>query len=276
MKKLFLIALPLLALLSSCDDKIDLDLNTSNPYLNVDADIDNLVSTRDTVRVSTTVGYLNQGKLPPVKGAFVVLSGSEGTLDTLEEVKDGAYVVNQGWAGQPGQTYTLAIKLTDGTQFQAAAKMPRVQILDSVTARYKRDEFPYKDGYYIGIWYTENPGKGDYTLFELTKNDTLQNLPQNLFVIIDDLSDGVRVQGPILNNDPYKTGDTASVRVCNLTEDAYYFYNELQVQLNNGGLFSQPPANVRTNIVNVTPGSEMKTTGYFLVRAKSEKGIRCK
>lgn len=276
MKKLLLFALPLLALLSSCDDKIDLKLNSSNPYLNVDADIDNLTETRDTVHISTTIGYLEQGKLPAVKGAFVVLSGSDGTLDTLQEVKDGSYVVNDGWAGQPGQTYTLAIRLTDGTRFQAAAKMPRVQVLDSLTARYKKDTPPYDDGYYVGLWFTENPGKGDYFLFELVKNDTLQNLPQNLFVINDDLSDGQRVLGPELNNRPYIKGDTAFVRICTVTEDAYYFYTELQVQLNNGGLFAQPPANVRTNIVNITPGSEMKTTGYFLVRAKSGKGVRCK
>jgi hypothetical protein len=144
--------------------------------------------------------------------------------------------------------------------------MPRGQVLDSINTIIKKDNPPFDDGSYVGVWFTERLGKGDNFIFELVKNDTLQNLPQDLFAVEDDLTDGQRILGPVLNNEPFKKGDSVTVRVVSITKDALYFYNELQVQINNGGLFSQPPANVRTNFVNVSPGSKKRTSGYLFLR----------
>jgi hypothetical protein len=277
MKKLLIFLLPLAGFLASCDDKIDLSLKTANPYLVVDGTLDDDTTTKDTVRLSSTVGYVDQSKLPPVQYAQVVLTGTDGTLDTLQEVRPGRYFVNRTWAGTPGQTYTINIKLTGGDSLRASARMPRKEMLDSITAKFREDQGPQKKGYYVGVWLTELPGKGDHFTFELVKNDTLQNLPQDLFAASDDLTDGQFIQGPELNNrEGYKKGDTVSVAMCSITEDAFYFYNEVAVQANNGGLFAQPPANVRTNVANITPGSKLKPTGYFLVRTYSKKALRIK
>jgi Domain of unknown function (DUF4249) len=267
MKKLLLFALPLLALLSSCDDKIDLDLQTTTPYIVMDGYVDNLPESVDTIRLSSTIGYLDQGKLPVIGGATVLLSGTDGTLDTLQEVVPGKYITSAGWAGQVGQTYTVDVTLADGTKFKAADRMPRHQVLDSINTITKKDNPPFDDGPYVGVWFREQAGKGDYFIFELVRNDTLQNLPQDLFAVDDNLTDGQQIQGPVLNNDPYQIGDSVTVRVVSISKEAYFFYNELQVQINNGGLFSQPPANVRTNFVNVSPGSNKRTSGYFFVRS---------
>jgi hypothetical protein len=276
MKKLLLFLLPLASLLASCDDKINLPLKTSNSYLVVDGTIDDELSTHDTVRLSTTIGYTDQRALPPVEHARVVLTGTDGTIDTLAEVRPGRYLVNENWTGTSGQTYTLNILLATGDSLRASAQMPRKEILDSIKATYK-DEPGYPKGYYVGVWLTEIPGKGDHFTFEITKNDSLQNLPQNLFAASDDLTDGNQIKGPELNNrDPYHLGDTVSIAMCSITEDAFHFYNEVATQANNGGLFSQPPANVRTNVFNITKSSNLKPTGHFLVRTFSQKSLRIK
>jgi len=277
MKYFLLFALPMLALLASCDDKINLNLKTSTPYVVVDGTIDDQASTVDTLRLSTTIGYLEQGALPPVVNASVLLLGTDGTRDTLTEVRPGKYLPNAGWAGVPGQTYTLRIKLAGGDSLLAAATMPRPQKVDSLTATFKKDKPPFDDGYYVGIWLTEIAGRGDNFTFEITRNDTLQNLPQELFATNDDFTDGQLITGPELNGrTAYNKNDTVTVSMCSITLDAFYFYTELAVQSNNGGLFSQPPANVRTNVVNLTPGSKLRPIGYFLVKTRSTKGIRIK
>jgi hypothetical protein len=107
----------------------------------------------------------------------------------------------------------------------------------------------------------------------MVKNDTLQNLSDNAYAINDDLTDGSRVQGPILNREPFKPGTAVTVSLVSMTEDAFYFFTELQVQLNNGGLFSQPPANVRTNFKNITPSSKTRTSGYFFLRSVTKKSM---
>ncbi|MOA65423.1 hypothetical protein D3C78_1918030 [compost metagenome] len=45
--------------------------------------------------------------------------------------------------------------------------------------------------------------------------------------------------------------------------DAYHFYDELRTQISNGGIFANPPANVRTNVKNVNSSSAKKAVGYF-------------
>jgi len=66
-----------------------------------------------------------------------------------------------------------------------------------------------------------------------------------------------------MNNKPFQVGDRIKIEVCSITEDNYYFYNEMVTQINNGGLFANPPANVRTNVMNRNPGSAKKAVGYF-------------
>jgi hypothetical protein len=266
MKNLLLFALPLLLLASGCDDPINPKINTAEPYVVLDGFVDDQPDTRDTIRLTSTVGYLDQGKLPPIVGATVTLSTDGGTPIALPEERPGKYLAPADFVGVEGSTYTLDVMLQDGTKFKAAATMPRGQSLDSITTIVKKDNFPFEDGKYVGVWFKERVGKGDNFIFELVKNDTLQNLPQDLFAVNDDLTDGQEIKGPVLNNKPYKTGDSITVRVVSITKDAVYFYSELATQSNNGGLFSQPPANVRTNFVNVSPGSKKRTTGYFFLR----------
>jgi hypothetical protein len=266
MKKLLLLALPLLALFSSCDDKINLSLKTSEPYVVMDGYIDNLPETRDTIRLTSTIGYLEQGSLPPITGATVTIVSNDGIAISTTEDRPGKYVAPELFVGLEGNTYTVNVTLADSTKFKAVGVMPRGQVLDSINTIIKKDNPPFDDGSYVGVWFTERLGKGDNFIFELVKNDTLQNLPQDLFAVEDDLTDGQRILGPVLNNEPFKKGDSVTVRVVSITKDALYFYNELQVQINNGGLFSQPPANVRTNFVNVSPGSKKRTSGYLFLR----------
>ncbi len=275
LKRLALLCcLPAWLTLASCDDKIDLKLNTVEPYLNLDGTLDDLPETADTIKLSSTIGYLDQSALPPVRGAQVVLSGSDGYRDTLAEVRPGRYLVEPGFAGRVGITYRLDIATSDNERYEASATMPRKQVLDSLTVRRRENEGPFQDGYYVRVWFRELPGKGDNLMFEEVRNDTLQNLPQNLFAVNDDLSDGQLIQGPDVNNQPYKLGDTVRVSVVSITEDARLFFQEMQVQINNGGLFAQPPANVRSNARNLNPNSNKRVTGYFLVRGKSTLGIR--
>ena len=274
MKKLLLLVLPLFALLAAgCDDKIDLNLNTTEPYLDVDGTIDDRLDTRDTIRLLSTIAYLNQNKLPPIPGATVILLGDNGLRVTLKEVKPGYYCPPDSFAGIVGVTYTLDIATLDGETFQSSATMPRPEVLDSITQIEKKDNPPYRDGAYVGLWYNENPGKGDNTMFEVVKNDTLQDLPQELFAFNDDLADGANVRGTIINRRPYKRDDRIQISVISITEDALNFINELQVQIDNGGLFSQPPANVRTNVRNTRSGSKKRVIGYFTVRSVSTKSI---
>ncbi len=65
-----------------------------------------------------------------------------------------------------------------------------------------------------------------------------------------------------LNFEPFKAGDKVRVENWSITDDTYTFYTELQQQILNGGLFANPPANVRTNVFNRN-ASGRKAVGWF-------------
>jgi hypothetical protein len=57
-----------------------------------------------------------------------------------------------------------------------------------------------------------------------------------------------------------------------ITRDAFLFYSELQQQIFNGGLFANPPANVRTNVFNKNPGGP-RAVGWFGGAGVSSKEV---
>ena len=271
----FSILVTLLALttLSSCDDPVDIDLNTASPYLVVDGALDDDSLLPDTVRLKTSIGYLENRPLPAAQGAQVIITGTDGQVDTLQEVVPGKYVTRT-FVGRKRATYTLTIAW-QGERYRATATMPRGIAIDSVRAVYKEKRNFQDAGYYIELYAQEPAGKGDYYKFEIMKNDTLQNLVVDLAFANDELVDGNYINGPELNFNPYKRGDRVTGYVKAITEDAFYFYTELQNTFFQGGLFAPPPANLRTNVQNLDPKSTKRATGYLFVYTIDQRSLIC-
>ncbi len=258
--------LPFLALaffMTSCDDVVDVKLNTVAPYLVVDGNIDDLTTTDDTISLSTTIGYTENRPLPPVTNAIVTLTGPDGIPDTLPQPAPGKYVAH-GFGGLIGMNYRLDIDW-ENNKYQAEAVMPRGTHIDSLVVIERKDEPFYQDGYYLKLYGPEPAGVGDYYEVKMRKNDTIQNLPQDLGFTSDELVDGQYIDGIDLNFQPYKKGDRITGYLRAITKDAYYFYLELANNVFQGGLFSAPPSNVRTNVRNLNPESDKRATGYFFV-----------
>lgn len=66
----------------------------------------------------------------------------------------------------------------------------------------------------------------------------------------DDLSDGsyLRIEFDELN---LQKGDVGSVEINSLSADYFLLLEEMGDQIDNLGIFANPPANVRTNVKNV-------------------------
>lgn len=189
------LALPALAalLLTGCDDVVDVKLNTAAPFLCVDGEIDDIATTNDTIRLMTTIGYTENSALPPVTNAMVTLTGPGNEVDTLVQAAPGKYVA-YGFGGQIGSFYQMDV-YWEGNHFQAGDVMPRGTHIDSLVVIEKKDEPFYEDGYYLKLYGPEPAGMGDYYEFKLRKNDTLENLPQNLAFASDELVDGSYIDG---------------------------------------------------------------------------------
>jgi hypothetical protein len=91
------------------------------------------------------------------------------------------------------------------------------------------------------------------------------NEPDEIY-FADDVALGDEING-VSSPLYYGKGDNARVNAYSLTRAGYVYYSDLQGLLNNdGGMYSPPPANCRTNLTN-------GALGFFQVSAVSTDEI---
>ena len=103
-------------------------------------------------------------------------------------------------------------------------------------------------------------------------------MPHNDSLLVDSPSDiyfsDDKTLGEEINGVPspvyFAPGDSARIEMYSISRNGYVFYFDLVNLLNNdGGMFSPPPANCRTNLSN-------GALGFFQVGAINISGIRIK
>lgn len=254
--------LTLLTILSGCTDVVKITLPDSTPVLAVDGWITDRIRP-DTVYLYKTQNYFNNNPNQVISGASLRLDADNGQSEILKEMQPGKYVI-RGMRAQQGVTYTLGIsylsqKFTASTL--VARSSPRI---DSIRFLFLEKGLRVDtSGLYTVLYGQELPGLGDHVKFNLYKNGRPANKPSDLNIIDDRFIDGKYIQKlQLIQRSPFKRGDTIQVQAWSLSAASYDFYADLRTQLNNGGIFSKTPVNVRTNVTN-TDSNGQQATGYF-------------
>jgi hypothetical protein len=267
--------------LTACETVVNPTLEKAVPTLVIDAFIDNEPKTQ-TIRLSKTVGYLdNATQPPPVLGATVQLTDDKGNkFAFIDEKNNGNYT----W--QPSATNKNL-----GTTFVADSKLNRVPNLDSLGYEFRKaGDFGAgtKDGYFLNFFAKEFPEPGDCYRIKSYRNDTLLNAPQQLNIAYDVyFFKGIVPQNPLTEfifpirnavNDPakpFKKGDKCRVEILSITEPTFEFFTLVREQQTNTGLFATPPSNVPTNFVSQT-NAKTKVVGWFSISALSARNVEIK
>jgi hypothetical protein len=279
----------------SCEDVINPQLESAEPVLVIDAWINNLPDSQKVILTRTQPYF--QNILPPaVSGATVTITDQNGTVFSFLEDKPGEYV----WVpsgndvfGTLGLNYTLSVQ-TNGETFVAESRMGRVPVVDSLTFFVQEGNQFIDDLYQAEFWAKDPVETGDAYWIKFYKNGVQQNKPSEIITAYDagftkgGNFSGVEFIPPIRRainpfdtdeNDqllsPYQVGDSVSVRIHAVTEAAFNFLNQVAIQTDRPGgfseLFSTPLANVSTNIRN-TNANGSKVVGFFNVGAVSGLG----
>jgi hypothetical protein len=242
--------------LSSCREEVILDLNTVGAIPVIEANISN-DSIPFMVRVTTTADYYSL-TIPEVTDATVIITGSNGSKDTLYHDTAGYYYSKNIYPCKVGVAYTLNVTYKGKTYSATETCLPQNPI-DSLKTIYlpKRGFFPA--GYYLYEWTREKPGKGDCYLWNLYQNDTM--LTKDFYYLADDqfLEEG----GQYLSTDfqfPFRLNDSIKLEQIAISRQFYNFLTAIQSQTGrDGSPFSAPPSNIAGNISN-------GGLGYFAVR----------
>lgn len=295
---LFLLGVPFLAL-TSCEDEISPALEPADPILVVDAWLNNKPETQH-IRLMVTQSYFDNTTPPPVSGATIAVSDDEGKVYNFSEsATQGDYIwtpVSGESFGSIGRKYKLSINV-NGEEYESYSSMGRVPVIDSLTLTFEEENAFQLDSYIAEFWSTESPGPNDTYWIKAWKNGVLLNKPNEINLAYDagfsagGNFDGVTFITPKrrgINSfetddntgkalSPYEPGDSVHVEIHSITLQAFNFMNEVIIQTDRPGgfseLFATPLSNVSTNIVNVTDKNK-QVLGFFNTAAVSQIGRR--
>lgn len=246
MNRLPAILLALLALTTSCEKVIDLDLKTSSTQIVIEATLPDDGSPAVAV-LSQTVAYSETNQFPAVSGATLLLTDeTTGTVDTLRETTTpGRYAGRL--AGLVGHRYTLDVA-SGGQHYVAHSTMPPVVPLAGVAL--DAISFGPNDRLNVRPLFLDPAGVRNYYYFQQSVNGKPQ---KTIYLQDDEFSDGnPNTQGLRGGFDEEKLlrGDTVRVKMHNLDVGAYEYFRTLNQILASNPLFTTTPTNPVGNFTN--------------------------
>lgn len=283
MKKILILILSAL-LFASCEDVIDVDLEDGVPQLTVDAILTNMDEPQ-RVRLTLSGDYFDANSIKPITDATLELTDNNGISYTFKQPDaNGVYELDSLLTGITiGHEFTLKITYNNEV-FTSTSKIRQVPAIDSIT--WNRENIPFGDVdsiWAVQFWAYDNVGLGDAYWVRATRNGIVSNGPQSITVAYD----GSTGRGSKTDNIPFilpirasitpggfagppngeefvEVGETVGVQLHSISLELAEYLTILSEQLNNGGLFAEPPTNLPTNIKNTnTNGS--KALGWFEV-----------
>ena len=280
--KIYIVLASLLVLLNACEDVVDINLDEQD--VNMIA-VEAKITTKENPRVflykTQRVSFAEP--FPGISDAVVTISDNSVPAKTIQLVesddKPGLYfpAENEEYLGEPGKEYTVTIS-TNGTIISATEALHEVVPVDSIQVHSSlRGEHRFLGVFTYG---NETPGLGDYYKWDIYVNDSLINGAEYLVIASDELVDGNYIKGFEIFTDFHDTnkpserllklGDKVQVKQTSISEFVYYYYYQMFNQSQSGGMFSVPPANIKSNF---TASDGSTVVGLFTTHDVSTSNV---
>ncbi|MBN1158735.1 MAG: DUF4249 domain-containing protein [Bacteroidales bacterium] len=260
-------------MVSSCEEVLNVDLQGDSMKGLV---VEGMITTDTTahlVKLSWTGDYFTRPKQEMISDADVSISDGENTF-VLQEMDPGMYYTDPEVFGTVGKTYTLHIRLADGSEYQASEEMYSSTEIDSIGQSVNSGSYFGEYGYYVLYYGQEPEPAGDYYLYLLYMDDILytDTLSEVSFVS-DEFVNGNYINGFVIyriRENDLKTDNTkVTLEMYSISEDYYDFLTALLIEtVWRGSPWDGPPANIPGNLTNNARGyfrasDVRRITSYF-------------
>lgn len=250
----------------SCEDVIDVDLNTAPPKLVIDASLNwfkNTPGNEQEIKLTLSAPYFEDA-VAPATGAQVVVTKNGNETFVFSEIDESGIYTTNSFIPEINETYDLTITYLNEV-YTATETLVSVVDLDFVEQN--------DDGGFSGedtelkVFYTDPADEENYYFFEFI-ND-IPEIP-TLEVYKDEFTNGNQIFG-FFTEDDLETGDDVTIRNYGISENFYDFMFILLQQnaADGGGPFETQPATVRGNCINQTNPDNFPL-GYFRASEVSE------
>lgn len=240
--KYLVICLLIFVTLNSCTEKIELDLDNTQPVIIIEGSISNYFDNY-LVTITKSQDYWDFSKPEPVENAEIQIIAQQDTFH-LFEVSEGVYSTGS-MRGLPGNTYTLVVN-TDDRIFTAQSTMPSEPVIDSINFEPNKNE----PGVFDVLLYAQEPPGDNYYYWGLMKNRNLVTTSLDEFRFAnDDLIDGNYLSGLKVHAIEAEPGSRVTLIMASIPEDYFnYCLSILKETKYSDSPFEPAPANPETNI----------------------------
>lgn len=243
----------------SCEEEIELDLNSTQPKLIIEASINwvkGTVGNEQEIKLSLSAPYYDT-LITPANNALVSIFDSNSTEYIFAEDGVTGIYKNNSFVPIINDTYTLKINY-EGDIYLATETLKSVVPIDYIEQK--------DDGGFSGneielkVYYTDPENEENFYFFEFTNNITA--IP-TLEVYNDEFTDGNQIFGFYTEEDLI-SGEEVTIKNHGISEAfyEYMFILLLQNSDDGGGPFETTPATVRGNCINETNPDNFPF-GYF-------------
>lgn len=245
--------------LSSCTEKIDIDLDSDYVRLVVEATITDIPDNQ-YVKLSETADYFSNVPPKGIENAEVIISDGEQifTLKQSDSIK-GLYLFTENFIANQNKSYELNINLENAIgghkEYSAKTIMPPLSDdIDSIAVVWE----PRFEGWLVNL-YAKDPPREDFYMFNGILNGILiTDSIQKVNISDDRLFNGNYTNGTSVlyfQEDEINPGDIFTLVLSNVTSEYADFVTQVQTEIQGSNpLFSGPPANVTSNISNGAAG----------------------
>lgn len=243
----------------SCEDVVDVKLNTAPPKLVIDAAIKWVKGTpgnKQKIKLTTTTSYYDSA-IPTVSGATVFITNSTNTVFNFTETPNtGEYICNT-FVPVVNENYTLTV-IQNGQTYTASEKLYATPDI----TRIEQENFSGFGGNQVQVkfFYQDNGSENNFYFIGF-KNST-KAFPEN-GVLKDEFFQGNEMFGFYTDED-LKPGDALDLSLQGISERYFNYMNKLLNIAGTNGTnpFATAPGTLRGNITNQTD-SENPPLGYF-------------
>ena len=236
-------------MLFSCEEVINIDLDSVDPELVVEA----VIAKDSTCRVLLTLTSPYYDARTPVKvdDAVVSISSNRGEYELLENQGGGLYR-SKLIAGATGVSYMLNIEWGSKSITGSATLNEAVQIISADPVNNPFNRPGSEQAFILETKFADNPETDDFYMLRYTRNDTLLGGHISL------VSDALSIPGLIDYTEwryDFRKDDRVTVEVYSIDRNLFSYFMELNEITSSGIAFSTP----------YNPGSSLSegALGYF-------------
>lgn len=233
----FIVILPLLVVLWSCEEPIAVSLNNENPKVVIEGFITN-GEVPVMVKITKSQAFFNQSNFTPVKNAVVQIEYLS-VKEQLTEKKGGYYVASR-IKGIAGKVYNLKI-VTAGETFGAKIELPAAVPIDTV---YFQPGLFRNDSLNVVVEFHDPAKTGNFYRVKLYRNG--RYAVNDYYLLTDAYSDGETMMAPVYYR-YFAPGDTVVVELLNLERVTWRYLKGMSESIQQG-FNSQAPGNPPTNL----------------------------